>query len=783
MTAHQPSKRQRAARAVVAATLGKRLPRVSGSLRVEGLRTGITIRRDDHGVPYIEAQNDDDAWFGLGFVHAQDRGGQLETELRAVRGTMAEVAGAEMLGLDRLARRVGFRRAGEAQFALADADVRAQIVAYCAGVNAGFAHGLPKAPHEHALLGCRPTRWEPADVQGFFALLCFALASNWDMELLRLKMLLADGPEALKLLDPRYRPDLPVSYPPGLASGAIDRLADDIVLFEEIFGTGGGSNAWAIAGSRTAHGRPLLANDPHLNPSIPAAWYLVHLRTPQWSSCGATFVGLPAIGSGHNGFAAWGITAAHADNTDLFVEDIGPDGQSVRSGDGWQRCRVLREVIRVKGAEDVVEQIVITPRGPIVSPAFEGSGPALSLSATWLQARPYRGFYGVHRVRSYEAFREQFRQGSTASGSLVYADASGTVGWVLGVEVPRRKAGSGNLPLPGWDRRVGWEPEPQDFDTMPHGMNPSCGYVATANNQPSVEGAPADLGVDWLDGYRQAAICAALGDRSDWDVQSSLQLQLDTRSLPWADARGSVLRVRGTTPDARLALDLLRSWDGHMAGDSAAATVWAFFVSAFCRRLVSLHAPRTAEWALGRGFTALLPYNLMVTRRLSHVVHLLVERPDGVVPGSWDAEIGSLLDGVVGDLKRRYGRHPGGWGWGTVRPLTLEHGFGKKAPLDLLFNEGPFPYAGDASTIAQAAVDLRDPAANPVGVATLRTTIDVGDWERSRFSVIHGQSGNPFSPHYCDQWGAYRSGRGIPIHWSESSIARHTAHRLVVRPR
>ncbi len=773
---------RRAVRRTVAAVLGRRLPTTEGTVRVPGAREPLEIGRDGHGVPYVRARNEHDAWFGLGFVHAQDRGGQLETIVRAVRGTMAEVAGAEMLGLDRLSRRIGFRRAGEAQIAIADADVRLQVEAYCAGINDGFAYGAKKPSHEHALLGCAPTQWEPADVQGFFALLCFALASNWDMELLRLRILLADGADALQALDPRYRPELPVSAPSGDPSGAIDRLGDDIRLFESIFGTGGGSNAWAIGPSRTATGRPLVANDPHLNPSMPAAWYLVHLRTPDWAAAGATFVGLPAMGSGHNGHGAWGITAAHADNTDLFVEELGPDGRTVRQGDGWARCRVLHETIRVKGQAEIVEEIVVTPRGPIVSPALDGHGPALSLQATWLKERPYRGFYGVHRARTYDDFREQFRKGSTGGGAMVWADVSGTIGWVLGAEIPRRLSGAGNLPQPGWDARVGWADEPVPFDALPHFRDPDEAFIATANNQPVAEGAGPFLGVDWLDGFRQQAICEKIAARSDWDVASSLALQLDVESLPWRRLRGVVTGIYARSERSRQALALLRAWDGRMTADSAAASVFAFFVSAACQRLVEVHAPRTAAWALGRGFTALLPYNLMVTRRLSHVVALLEERPSGVLPRAWDVELDELLDHAVAELSRRHGPTPRTWGWGDVRPLTLEHGFAKKAPLDLLFNAGPYRYQGDASTIAQAAVDLQHPDANPVGVATLRHTIDVGAWENSRWAVIHGQSGNPYSPHYTDQWPAYASGEGIPIAWSEASIGSAVSRTLVLEP-
>ncbi len=762
--------------------LGRRLPTHEGTLRLPRARAGLTIGRDRFGVPYVDAPDTWSAWYGLGFCHAQDRAGQMEIIVRAVRGTLAEVAGEETVGVDRLARRIGFARAAKAQLAVADADVLQQLAAYCDGVNDGLTRGGEKVAHEFALLGCEPTPWVPADVQGYFCLLCFALASNWDMELLRLRVLDLDGADALRDIDPAYLAELPLSHPPGAPSGATDRLADDLELFHSVVGMGGGSNAWAIAPERTRTGRPLLANDPHLNPAVPCSWYLARVQCPEFRVAGATFVGIPAMGSGHNGHAAWGITAAHADNTDLFIEDVGPDGVSVREGDAWVPCDVIEERIRVKGAPDVLEQVLVTRRGPIVSPAFEGEARALSLAATWLQPRPYRGFYGVHAVKSFDDFREQFRQGSTAAGAVVYADADGHIGWVFGVEVPQRRSGHGHLPMPAWHDGTGWHDEPVPFDDMPYSLDPECGFVSTANNQPVAhEGAPF-LGVDWLDGYRQAGIAERLGSRDDWDVDSSMQLQKQVTSLPWREVGPIVTALDGGRRPARIALDLLRAWDGEVSGDSAAATTYVFFMAEMSRRFVAERAPNTMKWALGHGFTALLPYNLMVTRRFSHVVRMLREQPQTWFHGSWDDEMLHALDAVVLHLRDRYGDDTSAWAWGTVRPLRLVHMFGEKKPLDAIFNVGPVPYEGDATTVAQAAVDLHDPAANPVGVATLRHTIDVGDWDRSRYSLVHGQSGNPYSPHYDDMLPIYLRGQGVPIAWADAEVKRAVTKKLRIEP-
>lgn len=260
-------------------------------------------------------------------------------------------------------------------------------------------------------------------------LISFTLASNWDAELARMKILNEDGPEALRALDPSYPEWHMVTAPPGaLAGPAADRLSEDLAAFAAAVGKGGGSNAWTLAPSRTSTGRPIVANDPHLPPVLPPHWYLAHLSTPDRAVAGAAFVGAPGFAAGHNGYAAWGTTAGLVDNTDLFLEEIGADGRSVRQGDEFVPCETRIETIRVKGAAAVEEEVLTTARGPIIGPALAGEVGAVSLRATWLDSRPVRGFLYAHRARGFEEFRHTFSQWPLLALNIVYADVSGAIG-------------------------------------------------------------------------------------------------------------------------------------------------------------------------------------------------------------------------------------------------------------------------------------------------------------------------------------------------------------------
>ncbi|HEX5371029.1 MAG TPA: penicillin acylase family protein [Dehalococcoidia bacterium] len=736
----------------------------------------MSVRRDRHGVPYIDAHNDDDAWFALGFCQAQDRAFQLDLRLRTVRGTLCEMFGVWTLSIDRLSRRVGFIESSRRQLPMLDADVRRQIEAFVRGINAGLAT-TPRAP-EHALLRSKASPWEPVDVLAMGKLLSFLLVGNGDVELSRLKVLQLDGPQALRDLDPTpYPEEHVVVSPPGTRAGAaIDRLGEDIQRFVEFTGRGGGSNAWAIAGSRTKSGRPILANDPHLEGTLPPHWYLAHIRAPGWEVAGASLIGAPGIGSGHNGFAAWGVTAGFMDTVDLFVEDVTPDGRGVRRGDEIEKCDLRREVIKIRGKRPVVEEVLVTPRGPIIGPVLQGDAGAISLRAMWLDAKPARGFLTAHRARSFEAFRQEFRHWPLLSQNVAYADADGTIGWQLVGEAPLRREGWGSLPLHAADPATGWLDEGVPFDAMPFACNPDGGFIATANNKPVPDSAGAPfLGVDWLDGYRAGRITEALSQRSDWDVAATQGLQLDQVSLAWQEVRDIIIGL-DAIKSIKPAMALLRHWDGRVAAGSPAAAIFEAFVREMARRIAHARAPRSAEWALGRGFNDLLTASTFAAGRQSRVLRRLREQPDGWFEHGWRAEMVKAMRAVVRDLSARFGADESLWAWGRVRPITLSHPLGVVKPLAMVLNRGPFPWGGDGNTVSQAS-------GTETGViASLRVVIPMDDWEAARFVMPGGQSGNPFSPHYDDQLELWKHGEGIPIAWSEDAIARATVSTLRLMP-
>ncbi len=772
--AARAGKRSRAALTLFRLLLGRRLPVTTGTLEVEGVRAPVSIRRDRHGIPFVDASHDEDAIFGLGFCHGQDRAFQIETLVRVIRGTLAELVGQDGVPVDRLSRRVGFRRAAERQWPFLDGDIRDLLTAYTRGVNAGAATGL--RPHELALLRAKPTPMEPADAAAVLKLQSFVLPSNWDLELVRLKLLTEDGPDALAAIDPAYPEWLPVTSPPCATAGpAAGRLMDAAAALRAVAGSAGGSNNWAVSPDRSATGRPLLASDPHLESAVPPPWYLAHLRSPGFEVAGASMVGSPTFPVAHNQVAAWGITVGLVDNTDLFVEEIGADGRSVRRGGGFVPCEVHREVIRVKGGDDVVEEVLVTSHGPIVGPALDGEVGALALRATWLEPRPVRGMLVAYRARNFQEFRGCFEHWPGLSLNVVYADTSGKIGWQLVGNTPRRPRGNGMLPTAGWESDKAWEKEGVPFEELPHLDDPPCGFIATANNQPTANGDGPYLGADWIDGYRVARINEVLDARRDWDMDGFARLQLDVLSLPWRELRDSVLATPVDGGPARRAQALLAAWDGEVHAGSAGAAVFECFLTRMIRRIVSARAPRAAAWALAKGFSPLTPANLLIERRVGHAVRLLREQPADWLPKPWTEEIADALADALHTLEERLGPEPGSWEWGALRPLTFRHPFGERRPLHRVFELGPFPWGGDTNTVSFATTDLTDPSCNPAASASARALFDVGNWDACRFSLPGGQSGNPLCRHYDDLLSHWQAGTGVAIAWSQVAVAEASA--------
>jgi len=769
------------ARLLLRPILSRLSPITHGQLELPGIERRVSIVRDRWGIPHVRAATSHDAWFAIGFCQAQDRTFQLEFLRRLVRGELAALVGPAGLPFDRLARRVGFRRASLRQLPTIAGDVRDQVEAFLAGMRAGLEYGLRVRPIEFLFLRADPRPWDAADVLALVKFLSFVLASNWTSELVRLRVLLEDGVESLRALDPAGADviDLP-AFPTELRSEWVEHVSAELDRLRG-FGSTAASNNWVVAGSRTQSGRPLLANDPHWSPLLPSFWYLAHLSTPEWSIAGATLIGTPAFLAGHNGYAAWGVTAGFSDNTDLAIEMVGPDGCSVREKDDFVPCRIHQESIAVRGHGTVNDLVLETRRGPIVSPVLRGVPWAVSLRAVWLDPLPVRGLLSMHRARSFDDCRTFFADWPHLPLNVVYADCSDQIGWLLAGTVPQRRCSTGLFPLLGWENPDPWIGYVSP-DRMPCRVDPPEGFLATANNRPTLPDNAPWLGTDYLDSYRIARVTEVLGSRTDWRIEDMLVLQLDAASLSWRELRDIVLAVEPTTSRLQRALQLLREWNGTVDAADPAATVFEIFVHRLAQELARAYAPRSWRWVIGAGFHDLVDGTSWGVRRIAHLVRALHDSSPPPWCGSWPAMIAEVLEQVIEELEHVAGDDVADWAWGKVRPLHLRHPLGAVGGLRWLFDRGPFPISGDENTVNPGGVSAHDPLGPVQFIASLRFVVEVGSWDRARVSLPGGQSGHPFSFHYDDLLAYWLRGETIPFVWSEDAIARVARDHLVLVP-
>ncbi len=457
------------------------LPQTRGHLVLHGPKAEIRIERDADGIPLITARDDDDAAFGLGFVHAQDRLFQMELARRYAAGRLAEIFGPEALPADREMRVLGLYRAAAAAIPFLSPQMNRVLDAYAAGVNAFIASRRGARPPEFLLLRFAPEPWRAADSLAWGKLMALRLDGNFRGELLRAQMARSIPAADLAFLYPEYPADAPTTLAQMLPIYRRLGLGRLYGALPPAVGPIYASNNWVVDGRHSASGKPLLANDPHLELAAPGPWYLARLKTPEGEIAGATAAGVPVVVIGHNAHIAWGFTTTTSDVEDLFVEKVDPaDPARYLTPQGSAPFIVRREKILVRGAAPVDITVRATRHGPVLSdvlpPGTADPGYVLALSATLLvpQDRSAEALWEAGHATDWPSFHAAWRNFVGPPQNVVYADDAGTIGFIAPGLVPIRRSGDGWMPAPGWTGDHDWQGF-IPFDALPSAVNPSIG--------------------------------------------------------------------------------------------------------------------------------------------------------------------------------------------------------------------------------------------------------------------------------------------------------------------
>ena len=693
------------------------LPERSGSIDAP-LAADATVSFDTHGEPHIHAASLDDAFFVQGYVTAQDRLFQMDALRRFAGGSLAEILGPGLVESDRESRKLRLRRIAEEAYVTLPAADRAAFAAYTRGVNQFIATHLHNLPVEFTLLNYQPRPWSTVDS----LLLCLhmyrSLTTTWKDEIVKHNLMARGDRAKVEFL-----------Y-------AVRGMAE----------ASAGSNGWAIAGSHTASGKPLLSSDMHLEYSLPGIWYMMHLEAPGLNAVGVALPGAPGIVVGHNQRIAWGITNLHFDVQDLYIEKLDDrTGRYLFRGQ-VEQARAEREIIRVKGKPNVDLTTWVTRHGPI----FLSEGDE-RLALRWTAAEPgmlQYPFLDIDRARNWREFTAAIARLPGPGSNFVYADVDGNIGYHAAGVLPRRRNYRGDVPVDGSSGGFEWDGY-IPFDELPSVYNPPSGLIVSANQNTFPENFPYPVNGNFAPPYRAQQIRALLSARGGWRAQDLLAVQKDIYSafshFLAGQLVGAYQKRNAHNPGLEAAVGQLRAWNGQMDKDLAAP-----FLVTLAYQHVRRAVAENASAATG------LAYEFNMAPAV--VERLLRERPAGWF-GNYDEMLLRALADAVEEGRRMQGRDPTRWHYGDYLRIAINNPVLHQVPLaGKYFDIGPVPMSGSSTTVKQTTQALEP---------SMRMNADLGDWERSLFNIPIGQSGQILSSHYKDQWEDFYNARSYPMQYGK----------------
>ena len=758
----------------------KSFPLTEGKVQISGLTAPVDVYRDEYGVPLVAAGTERDLMFTIGYVHAQDRLWQMDLARHAGEGRLSELFGTETVPFDRLFRVVGLRRTADSLRAHLDGATMERLGWYAEGVNACIASNRGRFPVEFDLLGHDPEPWEPVHSLLVARLIAWELNLSWWTDITL--GAIAERVGLLKAVDivPSYPPDVAPTLPEAawkkqipLASGFV-RVGH---AYAQAFGRvsiGGGSNAWAVSSRRSATGHALLANDAHLQLSVPSMWYEMILSGGGYDVRGMSIPGAPGIVAGRNGRIAWGLTNLMADEADFYVERLDSASGTTYAYDGqWRPLASWEEEIGVRGDTTVSIVVRTTRHGPIVSDvqtSLQQTRTPFTISMRWTGYEvndPIGTLLALNRARTWTEFNAALDGFTVPAQNMVYADVEGVVGYRCAGKLPIRGTAGGLFPLPGWDAGSDWKgfvPAAR----LPRMLNPEEGFVASANNKVVDNSYPYPMGELWEPPARIQRLRELLAEHPEAVTVADCERWQNDRVSPFAmQLVPYVLRVCADSsfslPERERIVEYLRSWNFSFDRDDIPSTIFHPWLVRFVR---DTFRDEMGD-SLYHDYVLLANIPLRVIARLvsdgtspwfDDVTTDAVESRDDIIRRS--------LREAVADVRERLGEDPRRWRWGSLHTVELRHPFGLRPPLNAIFNVGPFPFGGGSTALMSGEYSFNTPYTVSVG-PSYRQIFNLGDPSTARVVLPPGQSGHAFHPQFDDQarlWlnGAYRTAMSDP---------------------
>lgn len=747
--------------------LRQSIPNRKGEVVLDGLEHPVTIKRDQFGVPTIEAQTLKDLLFGQGFVQAQDRLWQMELNRRLGAGRLGEVFGPQAVAADTFLRRLGLRRSAQIDLEAMHEHERECLTAFCQGVNAAMER-LKVLPVEFRMLKYRPEPWQPLDTLTWVQVMSMDLCSNWEQELLRGRIVNRLGAEGASLLH-LFTESASLTLPPGVKGpetlDGLWELYEEAKAFLPNGGLPGGSNAWVIDGSRSVSGRPMLANDPHLVGRVPSIWYESKLVCPEFEVQGASFPGVPFVVIGANQTVAWGITNSYADTMDLYLEKL--NGEQCLTLDGWQPLEHHIERIEVKGENCREVRVESSAHGPVL---FRKGEYGLALRWKNFEAsHPICTLYNFNRSGTAAEFKEALRGWQAPSSNFVFADTGGNIGYLLAGHIPLRRKGSGLTPVPGWNGEYEWEGQ-ISFEELPQLDNPECGYLVTANNPVVGSDYPHHVTWDWMSSARAQRIEELILSEEKHDLDTFRIMQSDTQSSMGLRFVQVCRNLKFERRSAVAGRDILIAWDGDGHSMSGEMALYQVTLLSMAKKVLdSALGEELSRQFLGQSnnpvsvmaghtgrYTAWLMQLLESSEKYGRLQEIAQE-----VPSRESLVEESLAEAYI-LLCKAFGKDHRLWEWGKLHRLQFKHPLAVNMLLGWLLNSPAGSAGGDTDTVFQTAFHPQKPYGAEAWCPSFRQVVDLTDEPGYKSVLPTGQSGHPGSRHYLDQFHLWCAGQLRP---------------------
>jgi penicillin amidase len=765
-------------------TLKKALPRTLGEVILPGITESVQIIRDTFGVPHIYAKNESDLYFALGYALAQDRFWQMEFYRRLGHGRLSEVLGEDFIEVDRYFRLL---TAAGLNKGLPD-DLTPILRSFVNGINAYLETHQDRLPIEFKVLRYKPDPWDVDDYLAILKVVNWGLSSGWEVDLTAADMLEKVGEERLREAFPVWPDDGPLIIPREARS--LSKLlnpfnnATRLVKSLRAFSGPAASNNWVVSGKRSLGGKPILANDTHLQLTNPSLWWEVHLVCPTINVSGFLLLGTPGIPVGHNLHVAWGVTNVMVDDVDFFIEKINPQNpRQYWHKDHWEDMKVIEEIIPVKGNKPVKTEILLTRNGPIVTELKQGSQEK-AISARWAFTdglQPTKAGYLLIKAEDIGGVKEALRYWELPSQNFVFADTKGNIGYWCCATIPIRSKGDGLLPMPGWTGEYEWKGY-VPFDARPHLLNPEEGVIATANNKVIGRGYPHVIGHYWEPMDRITRIRQLLKAKERISVDDVKQMQLDNYCVLASEMTPRMIEIleqRVSGERAKNAKEILSRWNFMMDEGSVGACVFAVTL----RKLMENIFQDELGEDLFQRYIKMVSFPpraiRMMLRKGSSPWFDNTNTPE---EETLEDLLTTSLSQTLSELRELMGDNMDMWTWGRIHTLTFEHILGKKKPLDWIFNLGPFPVGGDNLTVNKEQYPYEKPYQVNHGVSQ-RMIIDLSNMAEALHVLPTGESGHLKSPHYKDQIELYLEGRYHTAWIDRAEIEKNSERILILRPK